>query len=508
MRMSKLLRGGRLTSTREDVIKFTSSMRSDQRLLNSVIKINKAHTIMLMERKIVSWSQGIKLLQALNELDGAKPKFEQLIEDIHVYVEEEIAKKAGPEAGGNLHVGKSRNDQVSTAIRMELRKSLIHLMISLIKLQEALVELAEKHVETVFPGYTHSQPAQPVTFAHYLLSFADMLERDLHRLEESYSRIDLCPMGAAALATSSFPLSRERVAELLGFSGVLENSIDCVSSRDFVLEVLAVLVITAVDLSRIAEDLILWSSLDSKFVELPDQFSSTSSIMPQKKNPEVLEVIRARAGHIIGNFVASTVTMKALPSSYNLDFQEITPKLWESVDETTESLDMLSKLIVHLKVNKDAILDKCSLYFFTSTELANTLTRGYGVPFRIAHKIVGSAIKRLIQKNLALSDLTPEFLREIAEETSGVSIKVKMEDIRASLNPLGFVESHKVRGGPSPSETQRMIQVRRRRAVLSRARVSEKKARIDGAAEKLQSVVKAYVESGSKSLNFRTDRRG
>lgn len=496
--MSKLLRGGRLTSTRKDVIKFTSSIKSDQRLWDSVIKINKAHIIMLMEQKIISWSQGIELLHALNELDESKLKFRPLIEDIHMYVEEEIVKKAGFETGGNCHIGKSRNDQVSTAIRMDLRKSLIDLMVSMIKLQEALVELAEKHVETVFPGYTHLQPAQPITFAHYLLSCIDMLERDLHRLEESYNRVDLCPMGAAALATSSFPISRERVAELLGFSGVLENSIDCVSSRDFILEVLAVLSITAVDLSRLAEDLIIWSSLNFKFVELPDQFSSTSSIMPQKKNPEVLEVVRARVGRVLGNFLASAIIMKALPSSYNLDFQEITPKLWESLDETIGSLSMLSKLIIHLKVNKDVILDVCSRFFFTSTELANMLTRNYGVPFRIAHKIVGSAIKRLIQKKLTLSDLTPEFLGEIAKETSNLSLNVRMEDIRASINPSDFVKSHKVRGGPSPSETKRMIRLRKRWVVLSRARVSEKKARIDEAAEKLQSTVNAYVESANR----------
>jgi len=492
--MSKLLHGGRLASSRKDVTRFTSSIKSDQRIWGSVIQINKAHTIMLMEQKIISWQQGVKLLRALNELDETKPKLGRLVEDVHVCIEEEVVKKVGLETGGNLHVGKSRNDQVSTAIRMELRKSLIDLMISLIKLQEALIELAGKHLETVFPGYTHLQPAQPVTFGHYLLSHVDALERDLHRLEESYNRVDQCPMGAAALATSSFPLSRERVAELLGFGSLLENSIDCVGSRDFILEVLAVLAITTVDLSRLVEDLILWSSLDFKFIELPDHFSSTSSIMPQKKNPEVLEVVRAKVGGVLGNFVASVATMKALPSGYNLDFQEVTPKLWESLDETTESLDVLSKLVVRLKVNEEAVLDRCSLYFFTSTELANVLTRNYGLPFRVAHKIVGLTVRKLIEKKLNPSDLTPEFLRDVAEEVFNVHLNVKVEDIRSSLDPLGFVKSHKVRGGPSPSETETMLRVRKRWAVLSRTRVSEKKARIDEAAEKLQSVVKAYVE--------------
>jgi len=496
--VSKLLRGGRLNSSRKDVVKFTSSLKSDRRLWNSVVKINLAHTIMLMEQKILNWSQGVDLLRALNEIGERKPKLQGSIEDIHMYLEEEVVKKLGLETGGNLHVGKSRNDQVSTAIRMELRESLIDLMSSLIRLQEALIELASKHLETVFPGYTHLQPAQPVTFAHYLLAHVDALERCLHRLEQSYNRVDQCPMGAAALATSSFPLNRKRVAELLGFNSILENSIDCVSSRDFILEVMAAIAITAVDLSRLAEDLILWGSLDFNFIELPDHFSSTSSIMPQKKNPEVLEVVRARAGHVLGDLVAAATILKGVPSGYNLDFQEITPKLWESLDETRESINVLSRLVVELKVNKDEISERCSQYFFTSTELANVLTRKYGVPFRIAHKIVGLTVKRLIENKLTLQDLTPEFLSEAAEEVYGVPLNVEMEDIRASINPLDFVGSHKVKGGPSPCETKEMLRVRERRTVLSRARIAERKVRVTEAFEKLQSTVRAYVTTIEK----------
>ncbi|MHA1605258.1 MAG: lyase family protein, partial [Candidatus Freyarchaeota archaeon] len=255
--------------------------------------------------------------------------------------------------------------------------------------------------------------------------------------------------------------------------------------------------ITAVDLSRLAEDLILWSSLDFNFIDLPDQFSSTSSIMPQKKNPEVLEVIRARTGHVLGDFIAAATILKAVPSGYNLDFQEITPKLWETLDETVESVNVLSKLIVELKVNKDEILDRCSRYFFTSTELANMLTRKYGVPFRIAHKIVGLTVKRLIEKKLTLQDLTPEFLSEAAKEAYGVSLNVEMEDIRASINPSDSVGSHKVRGGPSPIETKEMLRVRERRTVLSRARVAERKARVAEAFEKLRSTVSVYVNQSS-----------
>jgi len=453
---------------------------------------------MMMEQKIIEWADGIKLLQALSELKS-KIKLKSSLEDVHVTVEDEVVKKVGPEIGGNLHIAKSRNDQVSTAIRMELRESLVDLMISVVRLQEALTKLAEKHVRTVVPGYTHLQPAQPVTFAHYLLSYVDMLERNLHRLEEAYQRVNLCPMGAGALATSSFPINRERVAELLGFNQVLENSIDAVSSRDFILETMADLTILAVDVSRLAEDLIVWSSSNFGIIELPDSFSATSSIMPQKKNPDVLEVIRARASHILGNFLTSATTMKALPSSYNLDFQEITPRLWESLENVTSSLGMLSKLVTNLKVSKKAF-SKPLLGFSTSTELANMLVRKYKVPFRTAHKIVGSLIRVLTESKLALSDVTPELLQKVIQDSSGLSLKISLEDIHESTDPVKFVESHKTRGGPSPTEVKRMLRVRKQWIALSRSNLSKKKLELNEADDKLRSVVQSYSSSDTASI--------
>ena len=483
---------------RRDVVKFTSSIKSDRRLLKPVIKINEAHVAMLMEQKIIEWSNGASLLQALSELES-KMKLKPSLEDVHVAVEEEVNKKVGPEIGGNLHVAKSRNDQVSTAIRMELRQNLLDLMISVIKLQETLTKLAEKHVKTVVPGYTHLHPAQPVTFAHYLLSYVDMLDRDLRRLVESYQRVNLCPMGAGALATSSFPINRDRIAKLLGFSEVLENSIDAVSSRDFVLEIMADLTIIAVDISRLVEDLILWSSPDFGIIELPDRFSFTSSIMPQKKNPDVLEVTRAKMSHVLGNFLTSATTMKALPSSYNMDFQEITPRLWESLENVTSSLDMLSKLVTNLKVSKN-VFSKPLLSFSTSTELANTLVRKYKVPFRTAHKIVGSLIRILTEEKLTFSDVTPELLRKVIQDSSGLSLSINAKDIHESTDPLKFVESHKARGGPSPTEVERMLKVRKQWAALSRSKLSKKKLELNEADDRLQSVAQSYSSSDNASI--------
>jgi argininosuccinate lyase len=329
------------------------------------------------------------------------------------------------------------------------------------------------------------------------------LERSLNRLEENYQRVNLCPMGAGALASTSFPIDRERMSSLLGFNGVLENSIDAVGSRDFILETMANLTLMAVDLSRLVEDLIVWSSPDFGIIELPDGFSSTSSIMPQKKNPDVLEVIRARMSHMLGNFVTAATTMKALPSGYNLDFQEVTPRLWESMEIMFDSLDMLSKLVIHLNIKKDAF-NKSFLIFSTSTELVNMLVRKCKISFRTAHKIVGALARRLIENGLTLYDVTPELLKEVAGDLSVQLSNIKLEDIQASIDPLKFVEAHSVRGGPSPVEVERMMRIRRRCTVLSKAWLSEKKSKLEEAEEKLRCIVKAYSTMNEPTVKLKS----
>jgi argininosuccinate lyase len=342
------------------------------------------------------------------------------------------------------------------------------------------------------PGYTHLHQAQPITFAHYLLSHVDMLERDLKRLEETYPRVNLCPMGAGAIATTSFPINRDRTAELLGFGEVLENSIDAVSSRDFILETLADLTLGAINLSKLAEDLIIWSSPDFGIIELPESFTFTSSIMPQKKNPDLLEVVRARMSHVLGNFLASTTTLKALPSGYNLDFQEITPKLWESLETVAASLDMLSKLVKNLKVSKD-VFSKSVLQFSTTTELANVLVRKYNVPFRTSHKIVGTLVKTLLDKELTLSDVTSELLQKAAQDSADLDLNVKEMDIQESIDPVKFVESHKAKGGPSPAEVKRMLKDRKQLMTQSKSNLKEIKSKLTKADCQLKAVVKSHL---------------
>ena len=488
--MSKILHGGRLGSIREDVAKFTSSIKDDARLLNAVVAINKAHVVMLTEQKIISKQDATALLAALAKASDIQ--LDSSMEDVHMAVEEAVLKEAGTEAGGNLHIAKSRNDQVATAIRMQLRNELLILMRSVAHVQEHLAEVAEDHLETVILEYTHLQPAQPVTFAHYLLSYLDALERDMQRIQSAYTRVNLCPLGAGALATTSFPINRDRTAELLGFSGLVENSIDAVGSRDFVEETLAVLALIAVNLSRLAEDLIIWSSPDFGVVELPDEFTSTSSIMPQKKNPEVLEIIRARASYILGNFVTVTATVKSLPSTYNLDFQEITPRLWESIDIARASLDMFHKLLPKIKVTTD-ISDKAQKSFVAATELANLLVRDFNVPFRSAHKIVGTLVKNLMDAKLTFANVTSKMLQKAAIDSTGIKLTLKAEDIAALADPLKLVEVCNVKGGPAPLEVKRALCEREKQVVATKSNILKMDKLLEEAENELESTIQKIV---------------
>ncbi|MBN1357960.1 argininosuccinate lyase [Candidatus Bathyarchaeota archaeon] len=492
--MSKLLRGGRLSPVREDVAKFTSSMKDDVRLAKAVVDINKAHVVMLTEQKIIKKSEAAKLLQALSKFSSTE--LDASAEDVHMAVEEAVFKEAGETAGGNLHIAKSRNDQVATAIRMELRKELLSLMRAVSHLQDHLVEVAEEHVNTVILEYTHLQPAQPVTFAHYLLSHYAALERDLQRLQSAYSRVNLCPLGAGALATTSFPINRDRTAELLGFDGLAENSVDAVGSRDFITETLAVLTLIAVNLSRFAEDLIIWSSPDFGVVELPDEFTSTSSIMPQKKNAEVLEVIRARASHVLGDFVASSAAVKSLPSTYNLDFQEITPKLWASMENVNDSLDMFHKLLPKLKVTAD-VSGKANASFVAATELANVLVREYDVPFRTAHKIVGAFVKSLIEAKLTFADATSAMLQKTAEEAEGIELAVKAKDLKALADPLALVEACNVKGGPAPAEVKKALDVWKKKWFSTKSDIIQTDKKLEEAENNLKIAVQSYFPVNS-----------
>lgn len=491
-----MLHGGRLGNVREDVAKFTSSRKDDTRLADAVLAINKAHVAMLMEQEIIQWQDGAKILTALKkQISG---KLDPSAEDVHMAVEETVLAETGPQVGGNLHIAKSRNDQVTTAIRMQLRNELLAVMQQVADMQQVLLKTASQHTQTVILEYTHLQAAQPVTFAHYLLSHVSALGRDLQRLLNAYEHVNLCPLGSGALATTSFPINRAKTAQLLGFSSVLENSIDAVGSRDFILETQASLALLAVNLSRFAEDLIIWSSPEFGTVELPDEFTSTSSIMPQKKNPEVLEVIRARASYALGDFVASAATLKSLPSTYNLDFQEITPKLWASTDNLSSALGVFTKLIPDLKVEGN-VEAKAAAGFVGATELANMLVRKYNVAFRTSHKIVGALVKSLVDGEKTLLDATPELMQKTALQAAGIELSVKKEDLVECTNLRKLIETYKVQGGPSPKEVERSISIATKTLTKTQTSINKLKQTLDDAEKTLKETVDSYSLSNPPS---------
>lgn len=495
--MSKMLHGGRLGNVREDVAKFCSSRKDDSRLADAVLAVNEAHIVMLIEQKIIQWQDGAKILAALIKIDTKQ--LDPNAEDVHMAVEEVVIANTGPEIGGNLHIAKSRNDQVTTAIRITLRQELQNIMQQILDMQKNLLDTANKNTQTIILEYTHLQPAQPVTFAHYLLSYFDALARDLERLQNAYSHVNQCPLGAGALATTSFPIDRTRTASLLGFNSVLENSIDAVGSRDYVMETQAALALLAVNLSRLAEDLIIWSSPGFGTVELPDDFTSTSSIMPQKKNPEVLEVIRARASHALGDFVTSSAAVKSLPTTYNLDFQEVTPRLWSSTDNISASLNMFAKLISGITVSGD-VEGNAAAGFVGATELANLLVRKYNIAFRTSHKIAGALVKSLLDSKKTLSDATPELVQKVALEAANVKITVKKQDLLECTNLRKLIETYKVLGGPSPEEVERAIDARNKTLAKTQANLDKLKEKLANAKKSLDKTIKDCVKSGNDTL--------
>ena len=457
-KMSSILRGGRLAATRKEAVNFISSLHDDKRISHATVLVNEAHVIALTKAKAISKSDARKLLRALRRLEDGVPLREG-VEDIHVLIEEYVTKQVGRDVGGRLHLAKSRNDQVVTAVRMVLRDELLEVSNQLLSLENMLLRLASKHLESVFPGYTHLQPAQPISFAHYLLAVGDSFLRDNQRLLEAYRRVNTSPMGAGALAGSSFNLDRAWEAELLGFEGFIDNTLDAVGSRDFAIEALNVFSITALDLSRVAQDIIFYSSADVGLLDIPDEFTSTSSIMPQKKNPDPLEVIRARSAKVCGDCTAATTMIHGLPSGYNLDFQEITPIMWHSGDTVKSCLRILSQLISGLKLD-EAIAQRNYLQYAAATEIANILVREEDVPFRTAHRAVGHSVRMALEQKKPLSELTPaEWERGLGRTLS----RRTLTSMAKALDLEKHIWCYRTKGGPNPRQTAGMILTRTRR---------------------------------------------
>ena len=411
--------GGRFTSeTARSVEAFTASIDIDARLYRHDIRGSMAHVKMLAKQRIIPAGDARKIVRGLQaverEIDGGKFSFSQADEDIHMSIERRLTELVGP-AGGKLHTARSRNDQVALDMRLYLRDEVKNVLDALKVLQRQLAVAARNHLDVIMPGYTHLQRAQPVLLAHHLLAYVDMFERDRERFADGSARINVLPLGSGALAGTTFPIDRAYVAKLLGFPRVSKNSIDAVSDRDFLLEFLAAASILFVHLSRLAEELVLWSSQEFGFIELPDGYCTGSSMMPQKKNPDVPELIRGKTGRVFGHLHAVLTIMKGLPLAYNRDLQEDKIPLFDTVDTVKASVKIMGEVIAGMKVRRERMLAAVKDGYMNATDLADYLVER-GMAFRLAHEVAGKVVQFCIAEKRRIEELSLAELKRFSNK--------------------------------------------------------------------------------------------
>jgi argininosuccinate lyase len=415
-RKHKLWEGRFAAATAPIVEQFTQSIAVDKRLAPYDIAGSLAHCHMLVTRGIIPAADGKRICRGLAEIEQeivqGTFRFDAADEDIHMAIERSLTEKIGP-VGGRLHTARSRNDQIALDLRLFVRAEIGAILKSITAFQKALAATARKHAKVVMPGYTHLQRAQPILFAHHLLAYHEKLERDSERFADCRRRADVMPLGAGALAGTTFPIDPEQVARELRFTLVSANSLDAVSERDFIVELLAASAILATHLSRLAEEIILWSSSEFGFISLPDEFATGSSIMPQKKNPDVAELVRGKTGRVYGNLVAILTILKGLPLAYNRDLQEDKVPLFDTVDTVKGCLAILTALIPRLAVHADRMRAATVDGFLLATDVADYLVTK-GIPFREAHHIVGLAVRRCVESSRRLEDLSTKEWRELS----------------------------------------------------------------------------------------------
>ncbi|WP_020587614.1 argininosuccinate lyase [Desulfobacter curvatus] len=416
--MSKKLWGGRFVESTDKLMEaFNASIDVDKRLYESDIKGSQAHLEMMEKQGIISSEDAEILVQGLDtvktRIDNNEMAFTDALEDIHMHVEENLGDVCGAVAK-KLHTGRSRNDQVALDVRIYLREETLNLIRMLKDFQAALVTLADANKKTVMPGYTHMQRAQPVLFAHHMLAYYQMFKRDMERLEDSMTRLDVMPLGSAALAGTGFPIDREYTCQVLGFSRVSENSMDAVSDRDFIMEFISHASICMIHLSRLSEELILWSTSEFAFITISDAFTTGSSIMPQKKNPDACELVRGKTGRVVGNLMAILTVMKSLPMAYNKDMQEDKEPLFDTVDTLKICLDVYTRMFSHIDIHKDRMRAACMTGFLNATDFADYLVNK-GVAFRTAHGIAGKAVNFALDQGKELDGLSFEEMRSFSD---------------------------------------------------------------------------------------------
>ena len=437
--------GGRFKGEADaEFARFNASFSFDRRLIEADIEGSRAHAEALLSAGVLNEGEARRIAWGLNEILRRAREDKNYLEvsdaeDVHSFVESELVAAIG-DPGYKLHTGRSRNDQVATDLRLFLRGEIDATGELIRDLQRALIDLAEANRDRVIPGYTHLQRAQPVLFAHYLLAYYEMLKRDRARLVNVRSRVNRLPLGAGALAGTGFPIDREMVARRLGFDGVCENSVDGVSDRDFVIEFIGVAAITMMHLSRLAEDLIVYSTAEFGFVELSDAVSTGSSLMPQKKNPDSLELIRGKAGRVFGHHTAMLATMKGLPLAYNKDMQEDKEALFDTIDTLGGSLGVMATVLRNVKVNGDRTRDAATVGYLNATDLADYLVRN-GLEFRKAHEVVGRVVMHAIEQGKSLEEIPLEEYRGFSEAFG--------DDLYESLSLEASLASKSAVGGTS-----------------------------------------------------------
>ncbi len=452
----------------EDALKLTSSLEHDKYIFKYDILVDYAHVLGLLKVGLISREDAKRIFEALREVE--KLGLEKLVgEDVHEAIESKVVEIA-KESGMKMHTARSRNDEVATCLRLFAREKIIEILSELLELRKTFLEKAREYFDCIMPGFTHLQYAQPTKLSHYLIAYHDAIKRDFERGLEVFGRVNKSPLGGAAFASTPHKLDREYVADLLGFDGVVENSMDASASRDFLIESLFFSTSVMLDLSRFCEEIILWAS-EFNFVELPDEFSSSSSIMPQKKNPDVAEIIRAKAGKSVGYLASACTILKALPYAYNRDFQEMNSLLYVSMNECLLSVRTFRKMFSALKFKEEVMREKASKGLTLATDLADLLVKK-GVPFRLSHKIVGS----LVKKN-KIPPKAEELVKEV--ESFGVKIEVLEEELKEWLDVEKSLERRKNIGGTAKEELERMIKEREREISEDEEKLKVLKSRIE-----------------------------
>ena len=441
--------GGRFAeATDAFVAEFTASIGFDQRLYRHDIQGSIAHATMLAECAVLTVDEKDAIVQGLlavqDDIEAGTLVWSVALEDVHMNIEAALTDKIGT-VGKKLHTGRSRNDQIATDIRLYLRDAIDHLNGELTRLQQALIELAGAEAETIMPGFTHLQTAQPVTFGHHLLAWNEMLQRDYERMIDCRKRVNILPLGAAALAGTTYPIDRARTAQLLGFDRASENSLDSVSDRDFAIEFNHVGALIMMHLSRMSEELVLWASAQFKFIDLPDRFCTGSSIMPQKKNPDVPELVRGKTGRVYGNLFSLLTLMKSQPLAYNKDNQEDKEPIFDTIDTLAGCLRAFADMIPHIEAQREQMRTAAAGGYSTATDLADYLVKR-GLPFRDAHEVVGASVAFGIEQDKDLSELSLAQL-----QTFSSLIEADVFDV---LTVEGSVAARDHFGGTAPDQVR------------------------------------------------------